>query len=120
MKNYQTKIFTFLSMVVLLTFVIVACSQKENPETQVVETPIQELNTPTPELNNIIQESVIDIETLTPEPEEINNDPVLPEYSLKVEFDYSNQSARVNQTILYVNNSKQNLSDIRLATDTSG
>jgi hypothetical protein len=118
MKNYQTKIFTFLSMVVLLTFVIVACSQKENPETQVVETPIQVLSTPTPELNNIIQESEIDIETLTPEPEEINNDPVLPEYSLKVEFDYSNQSARVNQTILYVNNSKQNLSDIRLATDT--
>ncbi|MBE0684839.1 MAG: hypothetical protein IH585_02455, partial [Anaerolineaceae bacterium] len=79
---------------------------------------IPDFNTPSPEMSSTIQETIIETQTLTPEPEEMEINHVLPEYSLKVKFDYSNQSALVDETINYVNNSKQILNDIRLATDT--
>lgn len=105
-------------MIFLSTFILIGCTQAKNLETQVIETTVTETSTPSPEINNIIQETKINVQIPTPEPEEIENDPVLPEYSLKVKFDYSNQSAQVNETITYVNNSKKILNDIRLATDT--
>ncbi len=117
MKN-KTKKFKFLPLIVLFTFVLVGCSHTDNLETQVVETPIPVINTPSPDMNNSIEETKNDIPTLTPEPDETEYEPALPEYSLLVKFDYSTQSASVNETIKYVNRSNHVLSDIRLATDT--
>jgi hypothetical protein len=116
--NNQTNKFKYLPIILLFVFVLVGCSSTDNLETQVVETPIPVINTPSPEMNTFIEETKIDTKTLTPESEEIEYEPVFPEYSLLVKFDYSNQSARVNQTIKYINNSKQFLNEIRLATDT--
>ncbi len=116
--NNQTNKFVYLPIIVLITFVLVRCSHIDNLETQVVKTPIPVINTTSQEIITFIEETKINIQTQTPEPEEIEYTPALPEYSLLVKFDYSNQSARVNQTIKYINNSKQILNDIRLATDT--
>jgi len=105
-------------MIFLFIVVFTGCSKSEIQETPLNEPLIPDFNTPSPEMSSTIQETIIETQTLTPEPEEMEINHVLPEYSLKVKFDYSNQSALVNETINYVNNSKQILNDIRLATDT--
>lgn len=115
--NHLTIKFKFLSVFIIFTLLLVGCSQTENQPTQVIETPIPSESTPSPELMSQVQETKIDLQTNTPEPE-VGIEPVLPEYSLKVNFDYSNQSASVKETIKYVNNSNQILNDIWLATDT--
>ncbi len=105
-------------MIFLFIYMLVGCSKSDIQETQVNEPPNPGFSTLTPEIRNAIQETEIEIQTRTPEPEKKANDPGLPEYSLNVKFDYSKQSALVNETIKYVNNSKQILNNIRLATDT--
>lgn len=116
--NSPTPIFKYISIIFFFIFFISGCSNSDNQETQLNELPTPGINTPTSEVSSTIQETEINVQTLTPESEEIDYSPVLPEYSLIVEFDYSSQSARVNQIIEYVNNSNKMLSDIRLATDT--
>lgn len=116
--NSPTPIFKYISIIFFFIFVLVGCSKSEIQEPQLNDLPTPVVNTPSPQVNSTKPESEINVQTLTPEPEEIDYSPVLPEYSLKVKFDYSNQSAMVNQTIKYVNNSNQILSAIRLATDT--
>jgi len=52
-----------------------------------------------------------------PIPTEENPGPIIPEYKLKVDFDYSIQTAQISEQIIYTNNSDLDLDTIILACD---
>lgn len=118
MKILQTSTIGNFTLILLITFILVGCSNSNFQNTPILEPEPTVFNTTTPELNNPNHETNPDSQVITPKPEIKDFTLVLPEYTFQVEFDYSRQSARVNETIVYVNNSNHTLNDILLATDT--
>jgi hypothetical protein len=118
MKIYQTYRIQNFSLILLIAFILTSCSNSNIQINATLEPEPTAFHSPVPEVKIPDQENNPYLQTITPTPQEIELTPALPEYTLQVEFDYARQSAQINETIVYVNNSKQILKDIRLAIDT--
>ncbi len=112
------KINSLLILGITLIFIAGSCiPQNVKIENQsVTETPTSN-NLPTQEQIPEIAKTVSTLED-TPVPE--NNtflEPVTPSYNLAVIFDYLAQSAQINETINFMNNTSNNLDELILACD---
>lgn len=118
MKLFQTIKLGLSSMIILIIFILVGCSETKIPDSSAL--PLQPTKTfsPSPTVNSLVHENQLIQQTITPKTEGKELLPILPEYSLQVAFNYANQSAKVNETIIYYNNSNHILNEIPLAIDT--
>lgn len=108
----------FIVITILTALFIVSCSSLENQEIFMIETPIegQLHETQAPVFPPVNTPTVESISTSNPINEEL--EVPLPEYNIKVVFNYGIQTATISETINFTNTSTQPLSQLILACDT--
>ncbi len=114
-KNKNFAIISFFLLLILL--ITTGCYPNTTQEkTPTITRTIVE-NTPTPAIQQPPEPSSIPDEIIEQESTPTYFYTTPPSYKISVVFDYSTQSANIEQKIQYVNNSSFELSEIRLACD---
>ncbi|MDO9087885.1 MAG: M1 family metallopeptidase [Anaerolineaceae bacterium] len=107
-----------LLIIFFISLLLGSCSITKNPQELLVDTPLesQPLITVTPVLLPVNTPTNEQIPTSQPVNVETEFD--LPDYKIKVSFNYGNQTANINETIRFFNTSTQPLNQLLLACDT--